>query len=159
MPGPSAKNTPCFLQTVKPSVSTNFLGVVMIEKIESGPAYMAGRSAMDWRIDRGEKQAALDAQTRMWFVAACRRGDANAMATFAPTVSDRDGGQHARRVPLLHEVLEEALEVSDGLGMSELMQLLLNAASGNANTQSQACNLLNRMIGEWVKRCGPEVTE
>ena len=131
----------------------------MIEKIESGPAYMAGRSAMDWRIDRGEQQAALDAQTRMYFVAACRRGDANAMAVFAPKVSDRDGGQHARRVPLLHEVLEEALEVSDGPVMSELMQLLLNAVNNNANTQAQACALLDSMIGDWVKHCGPEVTE
>jgi hypothetical protein len=131
----------------------------MMNKFESGPAYMAGRSAMDWRIDRGEKQAALDAQTRMWFVAACRRGDANAMASFAPTVSDRDGGQHARRVPLLHEVLEEAIEASCEVSMSEVMQLLLNAANNNANTQAQASALLNRMIGEWVKHCGPEVTE
>ena len=129
----------------------------MIEKIESGPAYMAGHaSAADYYIGRSEKQAALDAQTRISFVAACRRGDANALATWAPTVGDIEGGQHARRAPLLHEVLEEALEVSDGPAMSELMQLLLNAVNGNANTQSQACALLNRMIGEWVKHCGPE---
>jgi hypothetical protein len=131
-----------------------------MEKFESGPAYMAGHaSAADYSIGRGARQAALDAQTREAFAEACRRGDANAMASFAPTVSDRDGGQHARRVPLLHEVLEEAMEVSDGSVMSELMQLLLNAVNGNANTQAQASALLDRVIGEWVKHCGPEVTE
>ena len=132
----------------------------MIEKIESGPAYMAGHaSASDYYIGRGEKQAALDAQTRAAFSEACRKADANALATWAPTVSDREGGQHARRAPLLHEVLEEALEVSDGPVMSELMQLLLNAANGNANTQAQARALLDRMATEWTKHCGPEVTE
>jgi hypothetical protein len=132
-----------------------------MEKFESGPAYMAGRSAMDYHIGRGEKQAALDAQTRSAFAEACRRGDANAMAVFAPPVSDRDGGQHARRAPLLHEVMAEALDFADGPCMAEVMQLLLNVAYGGVivNTQAQAKSLLERMGTEWTRHCGPEVTE
>jgi hypothetical protein len=133
-----------------------------MEKFESGPAYMAGHSsAMDYRIGRGEKQAALDAQTRAAFSEACRRGDANAMASFAPTVSDRDGGQHARRVPLLHEVMAEALDFADGPCMAEVMQLVLNVSNGFLPeiTKSQAQSLLSRMGTEWTRHCGPEVTE
>jgi hypothetical protein len=132
-----------------------------MEKFESGPAYMAGRSAMDWSIDRSEKQAALDAQTREAFAMACRKADANALATWAPTVSDRDGGQHARRAPDFHEVLLESLDFTHGPSMSEVMQLVLNVAHGTdlAEAREQARCLLERMGEEWVKHCGPEVEE
>ena len=132
-----------------------------LERADSGPGHIAAHaSGYAYRIYRGEQQAALDAQTCAAFAMACRKADANALATWAPTVSDWSKDKpHARRVPLFHEVMAEALDFSDGPNMSELMQLLLNAANGNANTQSQACALLDRMIGEWVKHCGPEVTE
>ena len=137
-----------------------------MEKIESGPAYMAGcASAMDYRISRGEKQSAMDAQIREAFADLCRRGDANAMASFAPTVSDSGwpAPPHARRRPLLHEVMAEALDLSDEPYMAEVMQLVLNVANdkgdGKVNTQTQARALLDRMIGEWAKHCGPEVSE
>lgn len=131
-----------------------------IEKIESGPAYMASySSAADCRISRGEQQAALDAQTLQAFAGACRNADANALATWAPKVSDWTLTEpHARRTPLFHEVMAEALDFSDGPGMSELMQLLLNVAHGPdvVNTPAQARALLERMGTEWVKHCGPE---
>lgn len=133
-----------------------------MEKIESGPAYMAGHSsAMDYSISRGEQQAALDEQTREAFAMACRKADTNALATWAPTVSDREGGQHARRAPAFHEVLLESLDFTHGPSMSELMQLLLNTAHGTdlAEAREQARCLLERMGEEWVKHCGPEVME
>jgi hypothetical protein len=131
-----------------------------MEKIESGPAYMAGHaSAADYHIGRSEKQASLDAQTREAFSEACRKADANALATWAPTVSDIEGGQHARRAPAFHEVLLESLDFTHGPSMSELMQLLLNTAYGTdlAEAREQARCLLERMGAEWVKHCGPEV--
>lgn len=132
-----------------------------MEKIESAPAHMAGyASEMAYRASRGERQAERDAQTREAFATACLKCDANALATWAPTVSDWNIDQpHARRTPLLYEVMSEALDFSDGPQMSELMQLLLNVAHGAdvVNAPAQARALLERMGTEWVRHCGPEV--
>lgn len=135
-----------------------------LERAGTGPAYMTGHaSGYPYRIYRGEQQAALDAQTREAFAEACRKCDANALATWAPTVSDwakkSKDEPHASRVPLFHEVMAEALDFSDGPQMSELMQLLLNVAHGAnlVNAPAQARALLGRMGSEWVKHCGPEV--
>lgn len=132
-----------------------------LERAGTGPAYMTGHaSGYAYRIYRGEQQAALDAQTREAFAEACRKADANALATWAPTVSDWNIDQpHARRTPLFHEVMAEALDFSDGPQMSELMQLVLNVAHGAdvVNAPAQARALLERMSAEWTRHCGPEV--
>lgn len=132
-----------------------------MEKIESPPAHMAGyASEMAYRASRGERQAERDAQTREAFAEACRKADSNALATWAPTVSDLNIDQpHARRTPLFHEVMAEALDFSDGPTLSEVMQLVLNVAHGAdvVNAPAQARALLDRMGTEWVKHCGPEV--
>jgi hypothetical protein len=133
---------------------------MQVEKIETGPAYMAGHgSAYEYHGWRSDQQAALDAQTLKIFAGACRAGDANALCEWAPTVSDWSADKpHARRVPLLHEVMAEALDFSDGPCMSELMQLVLNVAHGSdlVSAPAHARTLLERMASEWVKHCGPE---
>lgn len=131
-----------------------------MEKIESSPAYMKEHgSAYAYHAWRGDQQAERDAQTQAAFLAACRKCDANAMATWVPTVSDREGGPHARRAPAFHEVLAEALDFTQGPTLSEVMQLLLNVGYGAdvVNAPAQARALLERMAAEWTRHCGPEV--
>lgn len=92
------------------------------------------------------------------FTAACAKGDANAIASFAPDVRDfycRAMGianTAPRRAQQLHEVMQESLDYPKGPSMSEAMQLILNAAySPNLEaTRDQAKRLIERMATTWA---------
>lgn len=137
-----------------------------IERTDSGPAHMAGYSSRtDYELSWRERQDAMDAYTKATFLRACKKADANALAWWAPDVTDYRNGvvavgaQRPKRSPLLHEVLFEALDTRDGPDMSEAMQLLLNVANG-ANLEKapeQARQLLDRMAAAWARFNGPEV--
>lgn len=78
------------------------------------------------------------------FIAACQRCDANALATFAPMVTDWDAAKRKprlanepmpKRVQTLAEVIDDATDYAAGPSKTELTQLLLNLAFG---TECQA---------------------
>jgi hypothetical protein len=78
------------------------------------------------------------------FIAACQRCDANALATFAPMVTDWDaakrkprlaGEPSPKRVQTLAEALDESTDYPSGPSKTELYQLVLNLAFG---TECQA---------------------
>lgn len=78
------------------------------------------------------------------FIAACQRCDANALATFAPMVTDWDAAKRKprlanepmpKRVQTVAEVIDEATDYQSGPSKTELTQLLLNLAFG---TECQA---------------------
>lgn len=94
------------------------------------------------------------------FLMACRRCDANALATFAPLIKDYEASRKLQSVdahmPMRYESLTEvmqcALDYSNGPSMTELMQLLLNVAYGAdlAAQRPLAHNLLQRMASKWA---------
>lgn len=92
------------------------------------------------------------------FLRACRSGDANALATWAPKCTDYTGqpyligGKQVRpqRYQTLAECMGESLDYTDGPASIELYQLLLNAAAG-ADVQAQANELLGRMAVVFAK--------
>ena len=86
------------------------------------------------------------------FLSACRKCDANALATWAPKV--RVAGR--MECQDLHEVMAEALDYNapDAPCMSEAMQLLLNAAFGkdpSEKHQVHARALIERMAVNFAR--------
>lgn len=106
-------------------------------------------NARQERIESEERAAIED------FTEACRRGDANALANFAPMVTDWHlaklphpvGDPAPKRMPTLAEVMVESLDYAGGPDMSEAMQLVLNAAYGSsdAHLSEMARGLIKRM--------------
>lgn len=92
------------------------------------------------------------------FLRACHRGDANALAPWAPRVTDYKGqpyligGKQVRpqRVRTLSEVMEDSLDYTGGPDSVELHQLLLNAAAGMP-VKELAENLLKRMADKFAE--------
>lgn len=92
------------------------------------------------------------------FLRACRRGDANALATWAPKCTDYTGqpyligGKQVRpqRYQTVAEVMADTLDFTGGPASVELYQLLLNAAAG-ADVQAQVNELLGRMAVVFAK--------
>jgi hypothetical protein len=116
--------------------------------------------ALSWR----ERQDASDSATAAEFLAACRKADADALAPWAPAVTDYTGihvvgASRPKRTALMHELLSESLDFTDGPCMSEAMQLILNVAHGAnlAQAPEQARQLLQRMAAKWAAVHGPEV--
>jgi hypothetical protein len=107
-----------------------------------------------------EAQVAAEFAATGDFLAACHKGDANALADFAPTVRDLTGGIESvgantrQRMQRLHEVMAESLDYGNGPTMSEAMQLLINAAHSDdlASVQMQARALLRRMGSTWAEQ-------
>ena len=92
------------------------------------------------------------------FLRACRRGDANALATWAPKCTDYTGppyligGKQVRpqRYQTFSEVMSESLDYTDGPALIEAMQLVLNAAAG-WDVKAQATDLLKRMADKFAE--------
>lgn len=132
-----------------------------IERIESAPAYMAGySSAADFSLSLAERQGAAQLENVSAFLRACQRADANALATWAPTVNDYSGFSVKKSTPALHTVMTDALDFTGGPTMAELMQLLLDVAHGDASeAPAQARELLGRMATTWAKYNNQAVDE
>ena len=92
------------------------------------------------------------------FLRACRRGDANALATWAPKCTDYTGqpyligGKQVRpqRYQTVAEVMADTLDFTGGPASVELHQLLLNAAAGTP-VKELAENLLKRMADKFAE--------
>lgn len=121
-----------------------------IERRESGPSWMDASSV--------ESEADQSGYTDMiaGFEKAARDGDANALAAWAPLVTDWDAVKRQpvdmrtsgpQRVQTLSEVMVASLDFADGPSMVEAMQLLLNVAysADLVNTPSMARGLIERM--------------
>lgn len=113
------------------------------------------KDAMDTLSDLQARDEIANAED---FKTACRKGDANALPSFAPMVTDWTsvkppvvaGQVMPKRVPTLSEVMAESLDYGDGPSMTEAMQLILNAANG-MDVQAQAQGLIDRMASTWAK--------
>jgi hypothetical protein len=97
----------------------------------------------EWELDRA-------------FTAACAKGDANALMTWAPTVPDhsqmppKSVTTLPRRWQTLAELMQEGVDYADA--NTELLQLVLNVAKNTPGTQDQAKRLIERMATAWAKQ-------
>lgn len=107
------------------------------------------------RQEQSEIAAAID------FVKVCAKGDANAIASFAPLTVDWALQQkrpfiHGAKMPMrtqtVSECMNDSLDLGSGPSMAELMQLVINVAFGNdaVNTPAQARDLVSRMASTWA---------
>ena len=97
------------------------------------------------------REAELQMSTE--FMKLALRGDAGAIADFAPPVLDFSQGVSnvrnvPKRVPRLHECIREAVDSLDN--EQELMQLLLNAANG-MDVRADATLLLSQCASKFAK--------
>lgn len=95
---------------------------------------------------------------RAYFFAQAVRADANAVCTWASTIKDygntasvSSAEKLPRRYRTFSEIMFDTLDMGNGPSMSELMQMLLNAASGHTLTQKHAQELLANMAEQYVK--------
>lgn len=125
------------------------------DPVADAAAYYTAKDSYAERVTLAEQGAAAN------FIHACRKGDANALADFAPTVTDwnrsprpmlSDETDRPQRTQTLAEVLEESLDYTSGPSKTELFQLLLNVAfsSDAVNAPTQARELLQRMADKWA---------
>jgi len=121
------------------------------DPVADAAAYYSKRDA------ETEAQIKAEVQASVAFMQACRKGDSNALADFAPMVRDwtfkvSSIDKAPKRVQTLTEVLTEALDYQTGPSMEELMQLLLNVAFNEdlVNQPAQARSLLTRMASTWA---------
>ncbi len=113
------------------------------------------------RFAAADMQAKAEQAAGAALMAACRSGNVNALATFAPMVKDFEAARKLQdvkapvpmRYQTLSEVMQDALDYTHGPCMSEAMQLLLNLAYGNnlENTQHQAQLLIERIKEAFVQ--------
>ncbi len=128
-------------------------------EFESGPAHQD--RASDTFGD--PKAEFLESEMRAAFAVAVDKADANALAVWAPKVTDWDTFEHLRalgkecttyhkRTQTLAECMAEPMEYGYGPDMSEAMQLILNARlSGDVNLAKMAANLLERMGASFAR--------
>ena len=127
------------------------------------PDYAAIESQQDARrysdmLDADERRSRAEFEMAADFLRACGKADANAVATWAPQITDWKGPLylagdkyvHPKRHQTLAECMGESLDYTDGPASIELYQLLLNAAAG-ADVQAQANELLGRMAVVFAK--------
>jgi len=105
----------------------------------------------------GDTEAAhRENEIRSGFAMAAGRADANALADWAPTVTDwemrrklhlaHDSKFMPQRVRTMTECMNETLDYGKGPSVTEAMQLILNACrSTDAELAQQAANLVDRM--------------
>lgn len=120
---------------------------ISIERRESGPAHM------DKASDSHYSNSTLQAE----FLAATDKGDASALAPWAPYTTDwamvknstsdqRATNKIPKRPQTLAECMAESLDHRNGPSMAEAMQLILSVATGcDESTTNQARRLLERM--------------
>lgn len=125
-----------------------------IERRETGPASQ-DRTSAAWFGDNDEAHAQRAIEDG--FAKAVELGDANALATWAGTVTDWDAarklptdqkalGNLPQRRQTMTECMSESLDYSTGPSMTEAMQLILNATrSTDAELAQMAANLVDRM--------------
>jgi hypothetical protein len=101
---------------------------------------------------------AVEDQARADFLAQAKRADANAVCIWASTVTDytQTAGVGSvdklpRRNRTFTEVCADSLDLGNGPSMSELVQVLLNAATGLPATQVQAQALLERLASQYAR--------
>lgn len=127
------------------------------------PDYAVIESQQDARrysdmLDADERRSRAEFEMAADFLRACGEADANAVATWAPQITDWEGSMHLagdeyvlpKRYQTLAECMGDALDYTDGPASIELYQLLLNAAAG-ADVQAQANELLGRMAVVFAK--------
>lgn len=130
------------------------MSISVMESLDTVRALDAMNSRQE-RINAAERAVIED------FTEACRRGDANALASFAPMVTDWHlaklphpvGDPVPKRAQTLSEVMVESLDYAGGPDMSEAMQLILNAAYGSSDTHlsEMARGLVKRMAQTHAK--------
>jgi len=121
------------------------------DPVADAERHLAAVDAANDRLIKAEQQ--LDAS----FMLACIKGDANALAPWAPTVCDwlikpTDIGTLPQRQQTLAELMQEACEYSHGPSPVEVLQLVLNVANNTPGTQDQAKRLIERMATAWAKQ-------
>lgn len=128
-----------------------------IQRTDSGPAFMDAASSDSDACRRAVAQGEMEEDFRQ----ACKRGDANALCDWAPFTTDWDAVKRLpvdaveslpKRAQTLAEVLHESADMTGGPSLTELMQLLLNTASGLPAAQDQARKLLQRMGAVYAER-------
>ena len=111
------------------------------------------------RQDERQEQAEIAASIE--FVTACAKGDANAIASFAPLTVDWalqqkrpfvHGAIMPMRTQTLSECMNDSLDLGSGPSIAELMQLVINVAFGadSVNTPAQAREIVSRMASTWA---------
>lgn len=125
--------------------------MIHIERIDSGPAWQDKASV------HSEADQTSYIEMQSGFAAAVRRGDANALAPWAPRVTDwavvrstpvdqRTVTNLPKRAQTMAECMAESLDYGDGPSLTEAMQLLINAAGcSDTALAQQARHLLGRM--------------
>ena len=110
---------------------------------------------------QSEKQEQAEIAASIEFVKACAKGDANAIASFAPLTIDWDaqgkrpfvhGAIMPMRTQTLSECMNDSLDFGSGPSIVELMQLVINVAFGadSVNVPAQARELVSRMASTWA---------
>ena len=110
------------------------------------------------KLDAAERRIRAELDMADDFLRACRRGDANAVVTWAPQITDWKGPLHLvgdkhvrpKRYQTLAECMGEALDYTDGPASIELYQLLLNAAAGMP-VKEMAENMIKRMADKFAE--------
>lgn len=122
------------------------------------------RLALDALHDMQDRLISAEIGLATSYMVACGRGDANALAPFAPSVRDSAASPDASgkyvpweerplRVQTVAEIMQGSLDYRDGPSLTEVMQLVLNVAYGTdlVNTPEQARALLGRMASTWAQ--------
>ena len=110
---------------------------------------------------QAERQEQADIAASIEFVKACAKGDANAIASFAPMTVDWalqqkrpfvHGAIMPMRTQTLSECMNDSLDLGSGPSVSELMHLVINMAFGadSVNAPAQARDLVSRMASTWA---------
>lgn len=121
-----------------------------IDPVAHADQYFGAMHAAQHEREKAQDQMAAD------FLRTCAKGDANALAFFAPMVIDWDAAKRQprpaghpmpKRYPTLTECIGESLDYAKGPSMTEAVQLILNVAYGSdtVNAPQQARALLSRM--------------
>lgn len=120
------------------------------QELRRDAAHYERMCVSDDALARAEQALEVD------FLRACRAGDANAIARWAPTVIDfkvpyaiDSKAPRPRRVQTLDEVMRDALDYLDA--ETELFQLVLNVAQG-ADMKAAATSLIERLAREFATR-------
>jgi hypothetical protein len=121
-------------------------GMQIIDPVEHASRHGDEQDKYNDMVQAAEDQARAD------FLKQAKRADANALCIWASTVTDYSNtagigsvDKLPRRKRTFSEVCAALLDLGNGPSMVEVIQVLLNAASGNICTQSLARGLLARM--------------
>lgn len=129
-----------------------------VERIDSGTASQDRASEHFGDTEAADRENDI----RAAFAMAAGKADANALADWAPTVTDyelrrklhlaHDAKFQPQRVQTMTECMSESLDYSTGPSMVEAMQLILNATrSTDAELAKMAANLVDRMGAAYAR--------